>query len=336
MKKLALAAALCAAATAAAGPAHAEAPRTEAPSPVKVRLVSAQGGAAPRTVAATVAAGKHATIATRVAATVSRIFVEEGDRVAQGQILVELADNDLQAHRSAALAAQSSAVAHERRITALLAQRAATTAELEQAQTLRAQADAAVKGAEAQLAYTRIRAPFAAVVQARRVSAGDLVGPGAPLYQLDGAGFELQATLSEEEARGLKHGGKLAFEVDGGRGEAEITALVPGGDPVSHRSGLRARVLEAPPGLRTGDFARLVLPVEGEPAALWVPKASLVTRGDLTGVIISESGIASLRWLSLAEAQGDRVRVRAGLQDGEQFVAEPRGVRDGQRLEVQP
>jgi RND family efflux transporter MFP subunit len=334
MKTLVLAAALCAAA--AAPPARAEAPRTESPSPVKVRLVSAQSGAAPRTVAAAVAAGKHATIATRVAATVSKVFVEEGDQVTQGQVLVELADNDLQAQRSAALAAQSSAVAHEKRITALVAQRAATTAELEQAQTMRAQADAAVKGAEAQLAYTRLRAPFAAVVQARRVSAGDLVGPGAPLYELDGKGFELQASLSEEESRGLKHGAKVAFELDGARGEAEITALVPGGDPVSHRSGLRARVVKAPPGLRTGDFARLVLPSADEAAALWVPKSSLVTRGDLTGVFVSESGIASLRWLSLAETQGDRVRVRAGLQDGEKFVEGPKGVRDGQRLEVLP
>ena len=61
---------------------------------------------------------------------------------------------------------------------------------------------------------------------------------------LDGAGFELQATLSAEEARGLKAGDRLAFETDlgGERGEAVITALVPGADPVSHRSGLRARV----------------------------------------------------------------------------------------------
>ena len=333
MKRFALAAALCAAA---AIPAQAESPRTETPAPARVRLVSAQSGAVPRTVAAAVAAGKHATIATRVAATVSRVYVEEGDHVAQGQLLVDLADNDLQAQRSAALAAQSSAVAHQRRITTLLEQRAATTAELEQAQTMRAQADAAVKGAEAQLAYTRIRAPFAATVQARRVSAGELVGPGAPLYELDGAGFELQASLSEEESRGLKHGGRLAFELDGARGEAEITALVSGGDPVSHRSGLRARVVKGPPGLRTGAFARLVLPSVNETAALWVPNSSLVTRGDLTGVFVSESGIASLRWLSLAETQGDRVRVRAGLQDGEQFVADPKGLRDGQRLEVQP
>jgi RND family efflux transporter MFP subunit len=331
MKRFVFAAALCAAAAA-----HAEAPRTEAPSPARVHLLSAAGGSATRAVAATVAAGKHATIATRVAATVSKIYVEEGDHVAQGQLLVDLADNDLQAQRSAALAAQSSAVAHEKRITAMVAQRAATIAELEQAQTMRAQADAAVKGAEAQLAYTHIRAPFAAVVQARRVSAGDLVGPGAPLYELDGAGMELQATLSEEEARGLKHGGHVVFELDGVAGEAELTALVPGGDPVSHRSGLRARVLKAPPGLRTGSFARLILPSGDETAALWVPKSALLSRGDLTGVFVAESGIASLRWLSLAEKQGERVRVRAGLQEGEKFVADPKGLRDGQRLEVQP
>ena len=86
MKRFVFAAALCAAATA-----HAEAPRTEAPSPARVRLLSAAGGSATRAVAATVAAGKHATIATRVAATVSKIYVEEGDHVTQGQILDDYA-----------------------------------------------------------------------------------------------------------------------------------------------------------------------------------------------------------------------------------------------------
>jgi RND family efflux transporter MFP subunit len=302
----------------------------------KVRL-SAPGAEAPsRAVAATIVAARRATVSTRVAAAVRAVHAEEGDRVGQGQLLVTLADDDLRAQLQAARSALSTALSQERRITALLAERAATTAELEQAQTQRAQAQSAVRGVEAQLAYTRIRAPFAAVVQARRISAGDLVGPGAPLYELDGGGLEAQASLSAEEARGLASGMRVAFETEAGRGEAEITALVPGGDPVSHRSGLRARVLEAPPGLITGAFARLLLPARAAPAGLWVPTSAVVRRGDLAGVFVPEGGVATLRWLSLAEEEAGRVRVRAGLAQGERFVIDPSGLRDGQPVQVQP
>lgn len=302
----------------------------------KVRLSTPGDGAPSRAVAATIVAAKRATISTRVAAAVRTVHAEEGDRVAKGQVLVTLADDDLRAQLQAARSALATAVSQERRITALLAERAATTAELEQARTLRAQAQSAVRGVEAQLAYTRIRAPFAAVVQARRISAGDLVAPGAPLYELDGGGLEAQASLSPEEARGLALGTRLSFETDAGRGEAEITALVPGGDPVSHRSGLRARVRTAPPDLITGAFARLLLPAREAPAGLWVPTSAVVRRGDLAGVFVPEGGVATLRWLSLAEEDGGRVRVRAGLARGERFVVDPSGLRDGQPVQVQP
>lgn len=317
-----------------AAAARAEAPPAKAAA--RVRLVEASSDGSPRAVAGTLASARRATVSTRVAAAVRSVRVEEGDRVAAGQVLVTLADDDLQAQLRAARAGLASAEAHEKRVTALLAQRAATTAELEQAQTMRAQAEGAVRGTEAQLAYTTIRAPFAAVVQARRVSVGDLVGPGAPLFELDGGGLELLASLSAEEAEGLKPGQRLPFEADGGRGEVELTAVVPGGDPVSHRSGLRARVRNAPPGTRTGAFARLLLPARPGAGAVWVPRTGLVQRGDLAGVFVVEGGLAALRWLSLADEGGARVRVRAGLGAGERFVAEPAGLRDGQPVEVLP
>jgi membrane fusion protein, multidrug efflux system len=313
--------------------------RGEAPAPqpvVHVHLSAPDAAAPTRAVAATIVAAKRATVSTRVAASVQAVHAEEGDRVAKDQLLVTLADDDLRAQLQAARAALASAVSQEKRITALLAERAATTAELEQAQTLRAQAHSAVRGVETQLAYTRIRAPFAAVVQARRISAGDLVGPGAPLYELDGGGLEVQASLSVEEARGVALGTRLAFETESGRGDAEITALVPGADPVSHRSGLRARVRTAPPGLLTGAFVRLFLPSREAPTGVWVPLSAVVRRGDLAGVFVPENGLATLRWLSLAEEEAGRVRVRAGLAQGEQFVLDPIGLRDGQPVQVQP
>ncbi len=308
-------------------------PRDSTPRPV--RLVKTGAGTASHWVAAVLAAAHDAKLSTRLAASVRAVHVEEGTRVRQGQLLVSLADDDVRAQVTAAETALASAAVHERRIVELVAQRAATQSELEMAQAQRAQAAAAVAAARANLAYTEIRAPFAGTVQARRVNAGDLVGPGQPLVELEGAEIEVQASLSDAEARGLRIGQRIRFEAGQRQDQAEITALTPGGDPLSHRRGLRARVVGPVEGLRSGSFARIELP--GAPPSsegAWVPRSAIVERGDLTGVFVAEGGRALLRWVSLGEPAGDRFPIRAGLRPGEPVIDSPGPLRDGQQVEV--
>jgi membrane fusion protein, multidrug efflux system len=308
-----------------------------ASTPVQVRLVKAAAGseAASAWAAATIAAARRATLSTRLSATVREVLADEGTQVQAGQLVVRLSGDDVRAQLAAARAALQSAAAHERRIRALAAERAATASELEAAEAQRAQAEAAVAGAQASLGYTELRAPFAGTVQARRVSAGDLVGPGQPLLELEGSALELQASLSEAEARGLSIGRRLRFEAGERRGEVRITALTPGGDPLSLRRFLRAQVTGGGAGLRSGTFARVELPgVRAETQAAWVPKSAVVERGDLTGVFVAENGHALLRWVALGEPAGGRYPVRAGLAPAEAVIDAPGALRDGQAVEV--
>lgn len=209
-------------------------------------------------------------------------------------------------------------------------------AEEDMAKTQLAQAQAAKAQVMANLAYTQIRAPFAGVVQGRRVNEGDFVGPGAPLVELEGQGaLELQGTVSEAEAKGLKIGQSLSFEAEGRSGEAVITGLSTGADPVSHRGAIRLRLVKADAQLRSGSFARVKLP--GKPTSdgvLRVPRSALVQRGELNGVFVARDGKAELRWLSLGEAQGDAFPVRAGLAKGEAVIDHPGDLKDGQPVEV--
>jgi len=303
--------------------------------PVPVRLVEASASSAGRLVAGTLVASERATISTRLAARVTRLHVREGDRVKRGALLVSLAADELRGQLAAARAGQEAAAAHEKRIRSLIADRAATPAELEQAVAQRAQADAALAAAEATLGYAELRAPFAGVVQARRVEEGDFVSPGTPLVELEGpAGLEVQATLSEEEAGTVGLGQRLEVVAGSARATAEVIALAPGGDPVSHRVALRARLVAGAQGLRSGTFARLRLPAEPSSGALSIPRSALVERGDLAGAFVVEEGRARLRWLAVGEAAGNRVAIRAGLRPGERVIDAPGGLADGAAVEV--
>ena len=302
--------------------------------PVKVRLVQQTAGGSAPWLAASVAAAQRATLSTRLSATVQKVLVEEGARVTRGQLLVALSDDDVRAQLGAAQTALANATAYERRISELVAQRAATPVELEAAQAQRAQAAAAVAGARAALGYTQLRAPFDATVQARRVQAGDLVGPGQPLLELEGAGLEIQANLSDEEAKGLRLGQRLRFDAAGRQGEAEVTALTPGGDALAYRRFLRARVLGRAGALRSGSFARIEVPGAAARSTSFIPRTAVVERGDLTGVFVVEDGRARLRWISLGEPSGGQVAVRAGLGAGDAVIDTPGALRDEQPVEV--
>jgi membrane fusion protein, multidrug efflux system len=199
-----------------------------------------------------------------------------------------------------------------------------------------AQANAALAGVKANIGYTQIRSPFAGVVQTRRVNDGDFVGPGMPLIEMEGQGaLEFTGSVSENEAKGLKMGQSLPFEAEGKTGLAQITGLSTGGDPVSHRGSIRARVAKGGEGLRSGAFGRLKLVGSAKATEeIFVPKSAIIQRGELSGVYIAKDGKAELRWLSLGETQGDRCPVRAGLAKGEQVIDTPGDLKDGQPIEV--
>jgi RND family efflux transporter MFP subunit len=308
---------------------------TDAPAR-KVRAVKVGAAAGAARVPASVVAARRATLSTRVAATVVAVHASEGQRVAAGQLVVSLSDADVRGALAAAETGLAAARAQERRIQQLIAERAATQAELDQAVAQRAQAEAGVAQAKATLTYTELRAPFAGVVQARRTEPGDLVGPGQPLMEITGDALELVATVAEAEAQGLKVGAVLPYEAGATRGEAEVFAVSPGGDPLSHRRTVRARVRTAQGGLRSGDFARLAVPAAAASgSAGWLPRTALVERGDLTGVFVAAEGKAELRWISVGERAADGVAVRAGVRAGEVVVDAPGALRDGDRVEVE-
>ena len=161
--------------------------------------------------------------------------------------------------------------------------------------------------ARATLAYTELRAPFAATIQARRIDPGDLVGPGQPLLDLEGDALELVATLTEGEARGLALGGTVRLR------PARLVARPS--SPRSRRGAIRSRTAarcghacgSANGELRSGAFARIIVPGGGGPGGgLWIPRSALVERGDLTGVFVAVEGRAELRSIALGDGAGAR------------------------------
>ena len=301
-----------------------------------VHLVQSHAERTVDPVPAVLQAIRRATLSTRIAARVTRVFVAAGDSVQAGQVLVSLADDDLRAQLASAQAGFDTAAASERRLISLTAQGASPRSALEAAQAQRAQAEAALRAAEESLRYTQLRAPFDGRLQAKRVNEGDFVMVGSPVVEVEGREMELLASLSPQQVATLARGQSVDFEVGELRGRAVVTAVAPAADALSHRVEVRARVVDAPPNLRAGLFARLLLPRTGGTSGsdVWVPATALVQRGDLRGVFVASNGRAELRWVLAGDIVDGAMAVRAGLLPGEAVIDHPGDLVDGQRIEV--
>jgi RND family efflux transporter MFP subunit len=303
-----------------------------APRSVTTAAASQSGtGTGVTPVSATVEARRRAALSARVPASVVELPFREGERVAEGAVVVRLDDTALRGAVQAAEAADRAAEAERVRMESLRSRDAATPRETDEAVARASAAHAALLAARDNLAYAALRAPFAGVVASRPAHVGDVAAPGATLIEIEGdGGHEVVAALDAAQARALRLGDAVAVVVDGMEGEqtARVTALSPAADPTTHRFEARAR-LDPAAALRSGLFARVLVPGSASEPRVLVPSSALFDRGGLTGLFVVDHGTARLRWVAPGAASGDRTEVRAGLAVGEHVVVDPGGLEDG-------
>jgi len=322
-------------AVAAAACARQEPTKTAAPPiparEVRTAEVQRTGAGGELAVPGTVQARKRAALSARMPASVVELPCEEGQAVSAGALLVRLDDSAVRAGVAAAEAAVKAAEADLTRTKTLLEKGAATPRELEQVTAAASGARAQLTAARDNLSYAALRAPFDGRIAARRVNLGDVVNPGMPLIEVEGeGGLELKATVEAAVATRLRPGARIRAAVDGQDQPvlAIVTAVAPAGDPTTHRFQVKADLPSAG-GLRSGLFARLLLPGAAADTRLMIPSDAVFERGGLTGVFVVKDGVARLRWVAAGARGAGAVEVRAGLDEGERVVLRPTDLVDG-------
>jgi len=302
----------------------------------------------------TVRAAQTSQLASQIMGNIVAIQAREGIRVEGSQVLVVIDDAPLRAAAdqatAAEVAAQKNASAAEselalaqttlKRYEQLYEKKSVSPQEFDEIKTraqsaearrdmARAsltQANAAVAQARTSLGYTRIRAPFAAVVTERKADPGTLASPGMPILTVeDTRNYRLEVTVDESDVR-LVHAAQSASVNIDALGSAEINGkvvqIVPAADPGS-RSFLVKIELPKVANLRSGLFGRARFS-RGQRSALLIPRSSIVERGQLQGVYVLDSEqIAGMHYVTLGRTFGQQVEVLSGLEGGEKLIAAP-------------
>ncbi len=274
-------------------------------------------------------------VAAKLLAKVLEISVTAGQAVLKDQVLVKLDDAELQARLKQAEAGFTSAQVRSEqtktefgRAEQLQAKKAISRTEFDAAQSAMKGAAAdlerasqSVRESQVMLDYATIRSPMSGVVIDKRVEVGDTVSPGQVLLTLfDPTHMQMVASVRESLALKLKPGQLLSTRLDAldFECEATISEVVPEAD-VASRSFTVKVTGPCPPGVYSGMFGRLMLPLEDE-EILVIPENAVQKVGQLTMVEVVQDNAVFRRSIRPGRNLGSDVEVLSGLVEGDLVV----------------
>ena len=297
---------------------------------------------------------REATIRAELSAPVVETLIDQGQRVAAGQLLIRLDDaairDQVLSARSAVTTAQANLTVaqHEQdRNEALLKAGAIAERMVEQSRAQVTAARAQLATAQAQLASadkqasnTRITAPLAGIVSARQVNAGDVVSPGTALVTVvDPSTMRLEASVPAEALGAVRLGAPVDFSVTGYPNRhftGRVTRVNPIADPATRQVRIIASLPNTGGTLVGGLFAEGRVSSESHRAPI-VPQSAVDERGLRPSVVRLKNGRTEKAEVSLGlrDAATETVEVTQGVATGDTvLLGAARGISAGTPVKV--
>ncbi len=291
---------------------------------------------------ATVEARVRASIRARASGAISRLEVEEGDRVEAGKVLARIDQPAYvglldKARASKEKAARDLKEAEEQHGRGLLPRRTVDDARFQ----LRS-ARLEIARLDGERALGRVRAPVAGVIVARHVQRGEAVAMGAPLFDVaDLSVLEAHLRLPERHLGRLRTGQRVEVSAQG-LGEVpvqgQVERIAPTVDPrsgtVKVTVGLGAGKV-AGGQLRPGMYVRARVIVDTRKEAVLVPKRAILYEDERAYAFRVRQGVANKLLLRLGYSDRSTVQVQAPLAAGDTLIIfGHRGLEDGARVRV--
>lgn len=266
---------------------------------------------------------------------------EVGTQVKQGDVLAKLDDTLFQLQ----VAEQQAAVTKEqvrlrfleselKRLEELTRQEFAAASQLEKLQADRdvglselSVSRAKLKLAKETLSRYQVKAPFAGVVVARKLRAGEWVKNGDTVVELSNPqSLEIVLNVSDRSVGFLNQGDLLTIGQAESQAQAKVRAIVPVGDATSLLYDVRLQADSVQ--WRAGQSVRVMVPTGAKREVLAVPRDALVLRRTGNSVfVINEENKADKVGVETGIASGLWIEVKGKLTPGQKVV-----IRGGERL----
>lgn len=272
----------------------------------------------------------------QVVANVTHIYVDAGEKVHQGQQLIQLDDRDQTAKVEQAkqqVNARRALLTNNQltfnRMKKLVKDGHVSKAEFDTAQANYLQAEAnliqsqkALHAAQVALSYCQIKAPSNGIILKKYVNVGDQTFPLKPLlgFQAQGA-LRIDADIPESLASKVMLNDTLTVSIDSTHMKVNgiVSEIVPSVDP-SSRSFVIKVTLPNTPGIYTGMFGQVWIPV-GKEATTVIPKNYIQQNGQLAMVYVQDTqGVSRVAVTTGKTLPDNMVEILSGLNPGDDIV----------------
>ncbi|MGI6263228.1 MAG: efflux RND transporter periplasmic adaptor subunit [Succiniclasticum sp.] len=282
--------------------------------------------------------GKYeSNLAFQVGGKIAARYVNVGDRVQAGQVLLELDPKDVRQTLNAAQAAYQSALSNyklardnNRRYSSLFAQGAVSTMTRDQYRTQFEAAESSLKSAEANLAsaqnqmgYTKLVADHDGTISSLSAEIGQVVAAGTTIATLVESGNrEIQIYVPENRLQEVSPGMDATvtfWALPNVTAHGTVTEIASMADSVTRTYRVRVSVPEWPAEARLGMTAKVSLST-GKGSAIVIPSSAIYQTGDQPQVWLVKDGKAVKTKVTIGGYEGSNVRITSGLSKGDVVV----------------
>jgi membrane fusion protein (multidrug efflux system) len=281
----------------------------------------------------TARANESVDISSKTSNIVTAVRFRDGERVRQGQVLVQLDDATARADVAAAQATLTESETQYERARELLSTQAVSKSQFDQLEATLKANRARLQAAQARLEDTVIRAPFSGRVGLRRVSVGTLISPGDVITTLDDTSvIKLDFSVPENFVATLREG--LAVRATApaypGRSFAGKVASIDSRVDINTRSvTVRALLTNEDGALKSGMFLNVAL-AKDDREAIVIPEEALTPEAEKQFVFVVADGRAQRREVRIGGRRPGSVEIISGLDAGDSVVVEgTQKIRDG-------
>ena len=271
----------------------------------------------------TVEANERIDLRAEVTGIVEAIYLTEGSRVQEGDLLLKINDSELQAQKSRAEYRYNLAAQQEERQRRLLEKGGVSQedydATLNQVNVFRSE----MQLIDAQLEKTEIRAPFSGRIGLKYVSKGQFIGPDQPIASLQELDrVKIDFSVPERYAGRVQTGDLMRFDVQGidSTFVGEVYAIEPRINTDTRTLSLRAISDNPEFLLYPGAFANIELVLEEIEEALMVPTISLIPGLNSQKVYVAVDGMVEERIVKTGIRTSEKVQILEGLNPGDQVL----------------
>lgn len=292
---------------------------------VRVATIGAASAAPAIDGVGTVALRRESALGFTSAGRISRILVNEGDRVRAGQLLAQLDTTTVGADLARASAERERAAAEYKRSETLLQQGWITAPRVESARSSLRAAEAAVAQTRFQRENAAIVAPGPGIVLARLAEPGQVVAAGTPVLNMgeEKSGYVVRVPLSDRDAAHVVMGANAQVTLAALDGATLSGRVIELGGRADRSTGtfIVEILLPDDPRLRSGQIGDVSITATGDartelrvpPSAVFAARAGVA----FVYVVDSGRGIVRLRQISIGDTGDAGIRVTGGLSPGE-------------------